>query len=154
MARRSRKIEATMRANPPRQDALNAVARLIPLFLFAFFAFLLFRSVAGRPGAGGTRSRDWRAYRPSSKGGRTGAWRKQREDAFDASPFMVQAAELEGLRDAYSGAPIDATRPLLRCVNCSAMYHTDSARVLDRDNAGRCTGCGGRDFRAVVVQRH
>lgn len=142
-----------MRANSPRQDAFTTVARLIPIFLFAFFAFLLFRSVAGRPGVGGTRPRDWRAYRPH-RNGRSGAWRKQRDAAYDASPFMVQAAELEGLRDAYSGAPIDATRPLLRCVNCSAIYHTDSARVLDRDNAGRCTGCGGRDFRAVIVQRH
>jgi DNA-directed RNA polymerase subunit RPC12/RpoP len=141
-----------MRANTPRQDALNTVARLIPIFLFAFFAFLLFRSVAGRPGVGGARPRDWRTYRPRNSG-RSGAWRKQRDGAQDASPFMVRAAELEGLRDAYSGAPIDATRPLLRCVDCSAIYHSDSARVLDRDNAGRCSSCGGRDFRAVVVQR-
>jgi hypothetical protein len=138
-----------MRRNSPRPDAGINVARLIPLFLFAFFAFLLFRSVAG--GRGGARPRDWRAFRPRRQARPKPG---ERDTATDASPFLVQSAELEGLRDAYSGAAIDTGRPLLRCVNCSAVYHTDSARMLDRDNGGRCASCGARDFRAVVVNRH
>jgi DNA-directed RNA polymerase subunit RPC12/RpoP len=138
-----------MRRNSPRPDAGTTVLRLIPFFLFALFAFLLFRSTAA--GRGGARPRDWRVFRPRRQ---ARPKPEARDTATDASPFLVQAQELEGLRDAYSGAPLDLSRPLLRCVNCSAVYHTDSARMLDRDNGGRCASCGARDFRAVVVQRH
>jgi hypothetical protein len=56
------------------------------------------------------------------------------------------------LRDAYSGATLDPSRPLVRCANCLAYYHSASADVLVRDNRARCASCGSGDFRAVVVR--
>jgi rRNA maturation endonuclease Nob1 len=59
--------------------------------------------------------------------------------------------ELAGLRDAYSGEPLDPARPLVRCEGCRSVYHADSAGVLARDNGGRCVACGGTEFAAVAV---
>ena len=55
------------------------------------------------------------------------------------------------LRDAYSGEPLDASRPLVRCDACQSVYHADSARVLARENGGRCVSCNSTGFCAVRV---
>ena len=89
-------------------------------------------------------ARDARTWRPGSR-------RRARAQA--AGPFVVRPDDIVGVRDAYSGAPIDPSRPLVRCTNCLAYYHAASTDVLVRENGGRCASCGGGDFRAVVVDR-
>jgi hypothetical protein len=64
---------------------------------------------------------------------------------------LVRRAELEGLRDAYSSAPIDLAQPLLRCGRCLATYHAASVAELDRSNGGLCVVCGNHDLAAVYV---
>ena len=64
---------------------------------------------------------------------------------------MMSLDELAGLRDAYSGEPLNPDRPLVRCSGCLAVYHADNAGVLARDNGGRCAACGGTDFTAVTL---
>jgi len=120
------------------------VARLLPFLIFA--AIGLFLLIAnqdrGRP------ARDWRAWRPKS---RARAGQRGRAHQHDDTALMLRPGDIAGLRDAYSGAPLDASTPLVQCANCQAFYHVASTTILRRDNAGRCASCGSRDFRAVVV---
>lgn len=120
------------------------MARLVPLLLLIFGVALLL-AVTSRAQRGP--ARDWRAYRPRARFGE-GARRAAPGDA----PHVVRRAELAGLRDAYSGAAIDPSVPLVRCGRCLALYHADSAVVLARENAGRCVTCGGTGFGAVTVR--
>ena len=48
---------------------------------------------------------------------------------------------LDGLHDAYTGAPLDPGRGLHRCQACQAYYHHDSYAVLQELNEGRCVAC-------------
>ena len=121
------------------------VARLVPFLIFA--AFAIFTLVANqrrsRP------QRDARAWRPRS---RSHARQGRGADGPDASGTdLVRPGDVVGVRDAYSGAVIDITKPLVRCAHCRAFYHADSAAVLVHENAGRCASCGRTCFRAVVL---
>ncbi len=116
------------------------MARLLPLLVFLLVGLVLFmarQSASSRP-------RDGRTYRPRARS-------RGRARPDDGGLAAVRRDELTGLRDAYSGEPLDAARPLVRCSGCRALYHADSAGVLARDNGGRCAACGGADFVAVKV---
>jgi hypothetical protein len=113
---------------------------ILVLFGLAFWIALL----AGA--AGGPRSRDPRTYRPKPRWGMPGGG-----DGGRGMAHVMHRRDLEGLRDAYSSAPIDPAQPLLRCGGCQAMYHADSVAALDRQNHGRCSVCGGTDLAAVHV---
>lgn len=116
------------------------MARLLPLIIFLLIGIVLFmaRQVAS------SRPRDGRTYRPRARGPR-------RARPADDGLAALRRDELAGLRDAYSGEPLDAARPLVRCSGCRALYHADSAGVLARDNGGRCAACGSTDFAAVKI---
>lgn len=119
------------------------MARLLPLLIFLVAAVLL--SMFGQREQ--NRARDPRAYRPRARS-RTG---KAGADGSSGAPFVMRRAEFAGLRDAYSGEPLDPSRAIVRCEGCGVLYHAESANVLARENAGRCAGCGRQHFRAVVV---
>jgi hypothetical protein len=116
------------------------MARLLPLLVFVLVGIVLL--MTRRTGA--SRPRDPRAYRPRAR-----AHRHARPA--DGEPATLRRDELAGLRDAYSGEPLDPARPLVRCAGCRAVYHADSAGVLARDNGGRCAACGGTEFAAVTL---
>jgi DNA-directed RNA polymerase subunit RPC12/RpoP len=120
------------------------LARLLPLLFFLAIGLLVLIASQSRSKP----SRDWRAWRPRS---RAGASQRGRAYQRDDATLILRPADVAGLRDAYSGAPLDASKPLLQCANCQAFYHLASTTILQRDNAGRCASCGGRDFRSVVV---
>lgn len=115
------------------------MARLIPLLvLLALFALLVFLRQAGRP-------RSDRVYRPRAHPfGR-------RPMAESDTNWVVPAADLAGLRDAYSSATLDPMRPLVRCGGCQAWYQDSSVVALRRENAGRCALCGSDDLRDVRI---
>ncbi len=136
---------ATGSGRPPPDPTAHGrmlMARLLPLLLFLLVAVFLFASAQRRGEARG----DGRTYRP----------RKRRRESRDGSRgaedlYVLKAADLAGIRDAYSGAELDPTRPLVRCTRCLACFHAASAEVLLRENGGRCPACGAADFRAVTV---
>jgi hypothetical protein len=115
------------------------MARLLPLLLFLVVGVLLMvtRQTSGQ------RPRDGRTFRPRARAGARG------RAAAGIGVTLLRRGDLVGLRDAYSGEPLDPARPLVRCVSCQSLYHADSAAVLARDNGGRCAACGGSDFSAV-----
>jgi hypothetical protein len=119
------------------------MARLLPLLIFLVLAIFLALQRPGSPSG----PRDPRAYRPRRRfrdwlGG----------EARRNGSAILRRAELEGIRDAYSGEPIDPARPLVRCAACRVLYHAASARVLARDNHGRCAACGGSSYQAVTLR--
>jgi len=116
------------------------MARLLPLLIFLLVGVVMFMARQ----AASSRPRDGRTYRPRARA-------RGRARPADDGLAAVRRDELTGLRDAYSGEPLDATRPLVRCSGCRALYHADSAGVLARDNGGRCAACGSTDFAAVKV---
>ncbi len=118
------------------------MARLLPLLIFLVLAIFLALQRPGSPSG----PRDPRAYRPRRRfrdwlGG----------NARGDEPALLRRAELQGIRDAYSGEPIDPARPLVRCTTCRVLYHAESARVLARENQGRCAACGGSSYQAVTL---
>jgi hypothetical protein len=119
------------------------MARLIPLLLAlaVFLVWLIARQQAGRP-------RSDRSYRPRANprgGAAPSAWA-------DGADWVVARSELGGVRDAYSSAELDASKPIYRCAGCQAYYHRSSLDALRAQNFGRCTLCGGHDLRAVQVR--
>jgi hypothetical protein len=118
------------------------MARLLPLLVFiaiaVFFATLILRSWQ-RPPPG--------THRPRAR------WRFGAESGPPPAPagtvHIVPRSQLAGLRDAYSSAAIDPTRPLARCGACQALYHADSVLALRRENHGRCAVCGNTDIGPV-----
>ena len=119
--------------------------RLLPLFVFiaiaALFATLILRSWRRPPGTYRPRAR-WRfGVDPSPPPAR----------AAKGTVHIVPRAHLDGLRDAYSSAPLDAGRPLARCGACQALYHADSVLALRRENQGRCAVCGSTDIGPVRI---
>ena len=117
----------------------ETMASLLPLLVFVAVMLLMLVRNAGR-----SAQRDPRAFRPR----RTTAGRRGHGDEF---PFALRRADLTGLRDGYSGEALDPGRGLVRCAGCGVLYHVESARVLARENGGRCAACGTSDFRAVVL---
>jgi hypothetical protein len=116
------------------------MARLLPLLIFLLVVVVLYVTRRSAP----SRPRDGRTFRPRARS-------RGRARPDEGGLAAVRAEELAGLRDAYSGEPLDAARPLVRCVGCRVLYHADSAGVLARDNGGRCAACGGTEFAAVKV---
>ncbi len=116
------------------------MARLLPLFIFIGLCFWLLALMSGLP-------RDNRTYRPRPR------W----PDWFGIDPkpadsgtvHIVRRAELAGLRDAYSSAPIDPSQPLVRCGKCLSVYHAESVAVLKRENGGSCMICRSTDLGPV-----
>lgn len=91
------------------------------------------------------RPRSEHAYRPRGRSRPAGAT----HEAEAGTHWVATRAELEGLRDAYSSAPLDLARPLVRCGDCQAHYQADSLVALRREHSGRCALCGGDDLRPV-----
>jgi hypothetical protein len=116
------------------------MARLIPLLLFLLVGLVLLLRGPGGP----SRPRDPRSYRPRARP-------RPHRPAGTGGTTVLRASELAGLRDAYSGEPLDPARALVRCEACAAVYHADNAAVLARDNGGRCAACGSLDFAAARV---
>ena len=89
-----------------------------------------------------------------------------RSDGASADSTPTQAA-LEGLHDAFTGAPLNLALGLHQCSNCKVYYHSSSMEVLRAENGSRCVACGsasiisltgaqarssaGRDHRPDVV---
>lgn len=119
------------------------MARLLPLLIFVIVAIFLALQRPRSPSG----PRDPRAYRPRRRFRDWLGGNARRDE-----PALLRRAELEGIRDAYSGESIDPARPLVRCATCRVLYHAESARVLARENRGRCAACGGSSYQAVTLR--
>ncbi|HEY6135204.1 MAG TPA: hypothetical protein VIW70_14590 [Rubrivivax sp.] len=124
-------------------------ARLIPLLLLlvAFLIVLIARQQARTP-----RPRSDRSYRPRAQAGARSAAAGWGDAADSSAVWVVDRSELDGVRDAYSSAALDAAKPLYRCAGCQAYYQRASLDALRSQNHGRCVLCASSDLRPVQVR--
>ena len=62
---------------------------------------------------------------------------------------LVNRAELAGVRDAFSSAPLDSSQPLYRCEGCASFYQAPSLQAISRENGGHCVVCHGTRLGSV-----
>ncbi len=93
-----------------------------------------------------SRSRD--TFRPKRR-----VWpeKARQQDDNISTIHVVDADELDGVRDAFSSAPINSGDRLFRCGGCLAFYEQASVDVLAQSNRGCCITCGSKDIAAVTV---
>ena len=119
--------------------------RVIALFVLALLAIVVTSLLKGQSGARND------TYRPKRR-----PWyddvKRGRNDGVETL-HMVDEADLVGVRDALSSAPIDGGAALYRCGGCLAFYRSDSVDALQTSNQGRCIACGGADLAVVSVSR-
>ncbi len=126
--------------------------RFLPLFLIAA-AVMLVAALLSMASRGRVRPGDPSRYRPRSGYGsaRTGS-----QTPFeDASPFASHAAESDSAdlpTDFFTGAALDPQAGVVRCEDCRALYHPDSAELLTQHNGGCCASCGGTSLRTLAPE--
>lgn len=86
------------------------------------------------------------AYRPTTRGRRASGI--QFNDVSAGSSSAPTADSLEGIRDAFTGAPLDPKLGLYRCSKCQVYYHRESFEVVAAENGGRCVACSS----ATIIQ--
>jgi hypothetical protein len=59
---------------------------------------------------------------------------------------------LEGLHDAFTGAPLNPSLGLHQCTACKVYYHSASVGVLHQENASRCVACGSASVVELTVE--
>lgn len=58
--------------------------------------------------------------------------------------------DLEGLHDAFTGAPLNKSLGLHQCQSCKVYYHTESLQVLREANNSQCVSCQSTNILAVI----
>jgi len=89
------------------------------------------------------------SYRPTRRTGRATNVKFQ-----NTTPSLGGTAadlDLKDLRDAFTGAPLDASLGLFRCTSCQVYYHTESLEVVRLENGGRCVACSATTIVAVTT---
>jgi hypothetical protein len=122
--------------------------RIAPIVLAGLLVLaMLLVALASR---GAARQADPSRFRPR-RGHRSA------KTAFDdeAAPGPADGASEPDARDAdaatdfVTGAPLDPADGLVRCDDCRALYHPDTAALLAEVNRGRCASCGGAALRRL-----
>jgi hypothetical protein len=70
---------------------------------------------------------------------------------FGESGGDVSVGSLDGLHDAFTGAPLDRLLGLNQCQSCKVYYHDESLEVLKSENSSQCVACGGAQIVALVA---
>jgi hypothetical protein len=114
---------------------------LVGLLLLVALAWTL--ATGGRVRAG-----DPHRYRPRQRHGKAPASFDDAAFAGEAGADGPQGAG-EAPTDFLTGAALDPDGPVVRCEDCRALYHPDTAAMLREHNAGACASCGGTALRPV-----
>lgn len=92
------------------------------------------------------RTRDVYRPRPARPGGPPIAFGPTPPQGTGSNP---EPTVLEGLHDAFTGAPLNPQLGLHQCTVCTVYYHTGSVTVLREENGSRCVACGS----SSIVER-
>jgi hypothetical protein len=65
----------------------------------------------------------------------------------EAAPIY---ADLSGLHDAFTGAPLNPQLGLYRCGKCSVFYHAESYEILKQENSSKCVACSSPSIQSVT----
>ena len=62
----------------------------------------------------------------------------------------ISKKDLEGLNDAFTGAPLDPALGLYHCSVCKVFYHKESYDLLVEVNSSRCVSCSRASIKALT----
>lgn len=115
-----------------------------------------------------TEKKNTQTFRPTSHSGKSKISFKTTNSKGSGSSTPA-ITDLEGLHDAFTGAPLNQKLGLHQCQSCKVYYHTDSLEVLREANNSQCVSCqstkiiaviaggkttGGKDYTPNVVTLH
>lgn len=88
-------------------------------------------------------------FRPSSQSRRNTniSFKTSSSSSTGSSPAET---DLDGLHDAFTGAPLDKNLGLHQCQSCKVYYHTESLQVLREANNSQCVSCQSTNIVAVI----
>lgn len=135
------------------------------IYLISFIAGLIKGKVSGqRPPSTSNRSnqptyspntaskpkQNAETFRPasSSRNRSSISFRTTSTDAIAGS--LPTTADLKGLHDAFTGAPLDKRLGLHQCQSCKVFYHTESLQILREANNSQCVSCQSTNIIAVI----
>jgi hypothetical protein len=90
-------------------------------------------------------------FRPSSRADTKSNISFKTTTSTSSASHIPAAADLEGLHDAFTGAPLDKSLGLHQCQSCKVYYHTESLQVLREANNSQCVACQSTNIIAVVA---
>lgn len=89
-----------------------------------------------------TRKKPDTAFRPQSRNrSATTGIKFKATQGTDSTTIKHGTVDIEGLHDAFTGAPLDRSKGLYQCSKCSVFYHKESVDVLNEANQGKCVSC-------------
>lgn len=89
-------------------------------------------------------------FRPSSRGRGNSNISFKNTSATSSAGTVLAKADLEGLHDAFTGAPLDRSLGLHQCQSCKVYYHTESLQILREANNSQCVSCQSTNIIAVI----
>ncbi len=109
--------------------------RILGIILFVIGAVVLANWLKRQ----GRRPHHKDTFRPDDSRSRAGQNPEDRSQRNVMS--LVSKRKAAQMRDALTGAAINIDATVWQCQNCQSLYHDDSVKALERDNAGQCTQC-------------
>lgn len=67
-----------------------------------------------------------------------------------SSTEPLTESDLDGLHDAFTGAPLDSKLGLHQCQSCKVYYHSESLQVLREANSSQCVSCQSTNILVIV----
>lgn len=90
-------------------------------------------------------------FRPSSRPRSNSNISFKTTSSTSSTSSVPAAVDLEGLHDAFTGAPLDKSLGLHQCQSCKVYYHTESLQVLREANNSQCVACQSTNIIAVIA---
>ena len=90
-------------------------------------------------------------FRPSSRPRSSSSISFKTPSSTSNASSVPAAVDLEGLHDAFTGAPLDKGLGLHQCQSCKVYYHTESLQVLRELNESQCVACQSKNIIGVIA---
>lgn len=90
-------------------------------------------------------------FRPSARSSVSNKISFKSAPSSEAGSNSLATVELDGLHDAFTGAPLDKALGLYQCQTCKVYYHTESLQVLREANDSKCASCQSTNIISVVA---
>lgn len=90
-------------------------------------------------------------YRPTARSNTSSSINFKTTTSGSAGGAAPAKADLEGLHDAFTGAPLNKALGLHQCQSCKVYYHTESLQVLREANSSQCVSCQSTNIIAVIA---
>jgi hypothetical protein len=109
------------------------------------------RTPVSRPLRDTPKKQNTQTFRPSARNTNNTSISFKTTTSVSSTSNVPAAADLDGLHDAFTGAPLSKALGLHQCQNCKVYYHTESLQILREANASQCVACQSTNIIAVIT---